>query len=331
MSHATRPDPDPAPAVHRTRHPFDWGASADLEDTTARRVAILGPRICRGCWFLNPRYTVSAPAPTAEFFRAALQARSTWLRTCREAMGTSGHRRGAREARREGQRGGFLGLQSPPVAGAPTQPPPESIPWATLSRAERREVIGGGQLTRQLAYSGVMFIDGELVSPRTWQATADRLLGHDADARVTVGRRRFDLAALGAGDPAPLMSLSRSAIREHLARHPAGVAYINPKVTVSAPSPTHAFYEEVRKWQGQWCTLLKRSLGCGNVRRARRASDAAAITLVYSGVLVIGPEAYLPGCWPIHRPGPRRLKRTPFGTPTVPLSYLGLELPSAAG
>jgi len=45
--------------------------------------------------------------------------------------------------------------------------------------------------------------------------------------------------------------------------------------------------------------------------------------LAFSGTLVDG-QVYLPGCWAIHAPKPGLLKKTAFGTPTVPLEFLGL-------
>ena len=57
-------------------------------------------------------------------------------------------------------------------------------------------------------------------------------------------------------------------------RQPSHAASISPRAAVSTPS-TPTFHEAARSYQARWCTLLNRTLGCGNVRRTRRSSDAA--------------------------------------------------------
>ena len=123
------------------------------------------------------------------------------------------------------------------------------------------------------------------------------------------------------GDPEPLKVISRSALQEHLDRQPSHAAYVSPQATVSAPSATPAVYEAAKRCQANWCTLLNRTLGCGNVRRA---SDPATVCLAFSGTLLVDGQLYLPGCWPTHSPRPGRLRKTPFQSPTVPPDFLGL-------
>jgi hypothetical protein len=83
MNNPPSSNPDSIQPVRVHRHIVDWEASdLDLAELTAQRAVTLAPQIAAGCWFLNPRYTVSSPAPTAEFFRTVVNLRSTWLRTC---------------------------------------------------------------------------------------------------------------------------------------------------------------------------------------------------------------------------------------------------------
>jgi len=326
MNNDPSSNPEPIQPVRVKRHRVDWEASdLDLADITGQRAVTLAAQIATGCWFLNPRYTVSSPAPTAEFFRTVLKLRSTWLRTCRDIQGTSGQRHLAHQVVRKGRLGAILPIDPIAVPGHPSHLPLRSVPIADLPDDQRREVIEAGQIAKTLAYSGILFIDGNLIPPRTWQARADELLNSGPDVPVTITPRRLDLATFKAtGDPEPLRTISRAALQEHLDRQPSQAAYVSPQVTVSAPAATHAFYMAVRTCQAEWCTLLNRTLGCGNVRRARRATDEATVTLVYSGTLVVDGKIYMPGCWPIHDPKPWLLKKTPFGTPTVPVEFLGL-------
>jgi hypothetical protein len=332
MNNAPSFNPEPIQPVRVKRHRVDWEASdLDLAAITGRRAVTLAPQIATGCWFLNPRYTVSSPVPTAEFFRTVLRLRSTWLRTCREVQGTSGQRHLARQVVGQGRLGAITPIDPIAAPGLPSHLPFRSVSIADLPDDQRREVIEAGQIAKTLAYSGILFMDGNPVPPRTWRARADELLNPRPDVPVTITRRRLDLAAFKAtGDPEPLRAISRAALQEHLDRHPSQAAYVSPQVTVSALSATHAFYQAVRTFQAIWCTLLNRTLGCGNVRRARRAMDQATVSLVYGGTLVVDRQLYLPGCWPIHDPTSSRVNKTPFQSPTVPPLYLGLTLPRAS-
>ena len=148
---------------------------------------------------------------------------------------------------------------------------------------------------------------------------------------ITVLHRPIDLAAFKAtGDPGPLEQTAREALQSHLIANPSHAAYVCPSRTVSATSATPAFYAAARRSQAEWCILLNRTLGCGNVRRARRAAGESTVALAYGGTLVVDGRLHLPGCWPIDHPPRSRLKRTPFQAPTVPPGFLGLEAPEGA-
>jgi len=316
--------PEPIQPVSVRRHRVDWEAN-DLAEVTAQRAMSLGPKLANGCWFLNPRFTVSSPAPTAGFFRTVLNLRSSWLRTCRQVLGNHGQRQLARQVESQGRQGPILAMNPIAAEEDPCHRHPQTVPLSDLPDDQRRKVIEAGQVAKQLGLSSILFIDGDPIPPRTWQARADELLNPGADVLVTITRRRVGLAAFkSTGEPEPLRTISRLALQEHLDRQPSHAAYVCPQVTVSAPSATPAFYAEAKRRQAQWCILLNRTLGCGNLRRARRASDTATISLAYSGTLVVDGQLYLPQCWPTHSPKPGRLKNTPFGSPTVPPSYLSL-------
>ncbi len=177
MNNAPSSNPDSIRPVRVQRHKVDWEASdLDLADLTAQRAMSLAPQIATGCWFLNPRYTVSSPTPTAEFFRTMLKLRSTWLRTCRQILGNSGQRHSARQVVTKGRLGAILSIDPIAVPSLPSDPSLPSVPIADLPDDQRREAIEAGQIAKMLAYSGTLFIDGNPVPPRTWQARADELL-----------------------------------------------------------------------------------------------------------------------------------------------------------
>lgn len=326
MNNDSSSDPENIHPVRVKRHRVDWEASdLDLAEITAQRVVTLAPQIATGAWFLNPAYTVSSPNPSAEFFRTVLNLRSAWLRTCRQIMGNSGQRRLARYAETQGRRGVLLDSNaddSPDESGCRAK---ISVFPSSLPHAHRRELIETGQIAKQLGLSGILFIDGNPIPPRSWQSRANELLNTGADVPVIITRRKLDLATLKATkDVEPLRTVCRAALQEHMDRRPTHAAYVCPQVTVSAHAATHGFYEAVTRCQGQWCILLNRALKCGNVRRAIRDADDATIALVYRGALVADGQLYLPGCWPIHAPKPGRLKKTPFQCSTVPPDFLGL-------
>ncbi len=176
----TKPDsptkPRPIAPVRVRRHPVDWGTISDLDDITAERMVSLGPKLATGSWYLNARFTVSSPAPTPEFFKRVIELRSAWLRTCRQTLSIYGQRQEARKLRRKGQRAAFAELHMTEEDRTQSQRPPEVIPWTTLSEAERQEVLQCGRLAKNFAFSGVLFINGDLIPPRTWQAMADTII-----------------------------------------------------------------------------------------------------------------------------------------------------------
>ena len=166
--------PKPVQPVRVKRHRVDWEASdLDLAGITAQRAVSLAPRIATGCWYLNPRYTVSSPSPSAEFFRTMLNLRASWLRTCREVQGTSGQRHLARQVVSKGRLVATLPIDPIRSLGVSSHGSLHPVVIEDLPDDQRREVIESGQIAKMLAYSGILFIHGDLVTPRTWQARAE--------------------------------------------------------------------------------------------------------------------------------------------------------------
>ena len=160
---------DPFQLVVVSKHIPDWGTSVELLEETEARIQMLGNRISNGTWFLNPRFTVHASAPSAEFFRDARHARSEWLKEVRGSISLQ------RESRSVVARARRIALADLDLAG--TEPPPLSPPPARVTPQERLEARQFGHIAKQLTFSGIIFIEGEYVLPRTWNALADQLLG----------------------------------------------------------------------------------------------------------------------------------------------------------
>ena len=319
LAASLRPGPLlPGLVVEVSKFGYDCETDGNPGDLTEQRLALLGDALYLGAWFLNPIYLVKAPSPSIEFYKAARQARSRWLDWVRRSLRNHGLRSQARQAEHEGRRAALVSFDQPNNLDDDPRFVSRTIRLSGLSPEERREALQSGRFAKQLAYTGMMIIDGEVITPKTWHRWATELI-HPDRSEITITRRRLDLAAFKAtGDVEPLRTISRAALQEHLDRQPSHAAFVCPNVTVSAPSATPAFYEAVKRRLGQWCTLLNRTLGCGNVRRLRRAADEATVSLVYSGTLVVDGRLYLPGCWPNHPPKPGRLEKTPFLSPTVP-------------
>lgn len=200
----------PGESVEFTTHRLDWGFSREFGDLTLGRCLRLGRRLERGAWFLCPKFTVYSATPSADFFRSARVARSHWLMQTRRVMGKGDPQREKRKAERRGRRAAYLELMPPAVDGDRPGRPPESINLSDLPREQRVAVFLGGMLAKELAFTGVMMIDGRPVIPCIWNRMADDLLGPEPGRRPTVTPRRFAPAAPKATNiskpPAPLPS-----------------------------------------------------------------------------------------------------------------------------
>ncbi len=192
--------PDPGRLVVVSKHDLDWATSAELLEATEGRFQLLGERLHRGAWFLSPRYTVHSPAVSAAFFRAARDVRGRWLKEVRQSISL---RREARSVVALARRDALTEIQSAAPGGSSLKLPDLSRP--TLTKEQQLDVLLAGHVARQMAFSGIMFIAGDLVPPRTWNQLADQLLGPEPAPKVSLNRRRTDLAAYrSAGAPGPL-------------------------------------------------------------------------------------------------------------------------------
>jgi hypothetical protein len=278
-----------------------WATSRDLGDVTGERFSNLGHLILRGAWFLNPMFSVHARTPSAEFFRAAIKARDEWLRTSRQVLSNHGQRYIAREAERLGRKAAYLTVLNADPERDQDEESSESLRFPDFTGDLKTEVLAYGKIAKQFAFSGVMFIDGNHIDPRTWYSLADQLL-HPETAVVTVTRRRVDLAAYKAtGDPEPL----------------------TPGLTVAALSSSPEFLTRAHAAEHEWHSRFWRTLR-REKKTLARAADVPTRLLVHNGILVIDGQGYIPGCWPGQRPSNTKLKISPFRTPTVPLEFLGL-------
>jgi hypothetical protein len=276
--------------VTTMRHPVDWGASFDLDELVGQRAMALAKYLATGCWYLNPQYTVRSLNPAAEFFAGVRKAQSSWIQSTRDIMEDSGRRQEVRKAVQKGRRAAFLGLTPAPSAGQSPDPPTSPIPLGSLSSDQRREVIKAGQLAKQLAFGGVLFINGELIEPPTWNRLADELL-----TQVKVITRSVDLSALKASsDTAALEDHSLSGIRDHLAIAPEHVAFVTPLKTISAPILGKSFLNKATRHQREWFRMLGRQMGDSQLRSVRLSSDTRALTLAFHGVLVRDGRLFRP-------------------------------------
>jgi hypothetical protein len=82
----------PCYAVKVTQHEVDL--SDQVTSTGEALLRVLGNP---GCFYMNPRFLVSADLPTPEFFRAARRAQRQWCRTMSQSLGSSLRRRRAKE------------------------------------------------------------------------------------------------------------------------------------------------------------------------------------------------------------------------------------------
>ncbi len=177
--------------VVATHHP-NWDSSADLLDEVEVRLSLLGNLASNGAWFLNPGFTVSSSTVSAEFFRAARHARSQWLKQVRGSISLQRETRSVVARARRSAILYALGLGAEGLHA--------NLSLSSLSAEERQEVQEDGRTAKQLTFSGVMYIGGDPIQPRTWNSMADELLGPEPPARKSAHRRP---ATRSAPEPPP--------------------------------------------------------------------------------------------------------------------------------
>jgi hypothetical protein len=306
------------------RHRIDWD-NDQFDVVTGKRIQTLGRRLSSGSWYLNPEYTVSCSAPTAEFFQRVKEVQSDWRWTRRKGrpgLGNHGLKQEAKKAVRQGRRAAFWELDLDFRKVSAEESLPQVIPLQSLPPTERQYLIQAGRLAKQLAFCGVMFFEGELVPPPTWNEMADKLLSR----KITDHHRHLDLIALKATcNLDPLRQLTLSVLRSHLIDHPTQPVFITPHRTVRAPKPNETFYRKAEQSSKQWWGLLKRTLGNSEVRKLSGSVDPLTYMTVFRGVLWVDGNCYWPGCWPGQTPTPKILKHSPNNSPIVPLDFFGLK------
>jgi len=173
---------DPCQLVVVSKHDLDWETSEELLEATEALYHLLGGQLFVGAWFLCPRFTVSSQAVSAEFFRAARQARSQWLKQVR---GSISLQREARSVVARARRVALADTALAEINGQPDSPPPTA-----LTPEQRLDVLRAGHIAKQMTFSGLMIIGGCHVLPRTWNQMAEGLLGPEQTTRSRVHRRR---------------------------------------------------------------------------------------------------------------------------------------------
>ncbi|SIO63396.1 hypothetical protein SAMN05444166_7334 [Singulisphaera sp. GP187] len=317
----------PGDPLEITTHQLDWGTSRDLDRLTSRRCQLIGERLDRGAWYLCPKFTVYSPTPSAEFFHAAREARSYWLMQTRQVMGKGDPRREKRKADRQGRRAAYLELLQAASDQLNSQRSAETIRLSNLPHDQRPEVILGGMMAKALAFTGIVFIDGQPLAPHEWHRLADQMIGSEPapSPAITTIHRHCDLDTLKAtGDPTSLAAIARAELQARLNRAPTAAIYVTPQLTLAAPGPSPEFFRQARDRESRWYGLTNRLLGNARRKALSHATDPATRTLVYSGTLVVNGEFFLAGLWPDRPISTSRLKWTPFLAPTVPPEFLGL-------
>lgn len=314
---------DPCQVVVVAKYDFKWGTNGEIIDATEQLFQLLGDQLGQGSWFLCPRYSVYSQVASKPFFQEARGAQSRWLR---EATKSISLRREARNVVAKGQRAALCDL-----LGYSAVRPSANLPRPTLNSEQLRHVRQAGRIAKQMAFSGLMIIDGEHIDPTTWNRMADKPCGRRPTLKPIVTHRKIDLAALKAtGDPNPLKAVTLAELRVHLAANPDAALYVTPGMTVAASTSSQAFLAEARKrsdeWHGKLCHALRQ-----DKKHLFRAADLPTLMLAYRGTLVINGQCYIPYCWPNENATKARLKRTPFQSPTVSPEFLGLDLPARNG
>jgi hypothetical protein len=180
------------------------------------------------------------------------------------------------------------------------------------------------RLERLLEFSGYLEIDGEIIDPHA-QWLRESELGLHPESDFVWSSRPQAYPCLKSGDWDSLREMSRSELELQLSGNPNDPLYVSPGITLIGFQSTPVFYSEAEKQSSIWHGMLHRVFGNRKKSELARTADWKDRLLIFHGTLVINGMIYLPGCWPVHFPSKFKLKRTPFGTTTVPAEYLGLK------
>lgn len=301
-----------------TEYDPDWGTLGDPAETTLERCRELGDLLLTGAWFLNPITTIRSPTDSRRFHQVADQARTRWRRTLTDNLnnGNRGYRRAVQKVVREAKEAPpeWLAQLFPETSCSELGPGP--APLISCSPSDRRRVRSFVRLRRQLAFSGIMFVDGQ---PRAFR---DRGTPRDRPPEIREASRRCDISPLVSGtDLDPFMEISRGELRLHLAADPNAALYVTPGSTVVGREFNPAFLAKARKAESRWHNLTSTEVGRPRLRELARSAGEAAVFLFFHGTLVVDGLFFRPGRWPGQEgvPGQCRLDGS-----TVPAEILGL-------
>lgn len=288
------------PNLEITEHPPGWGTLGDPAETTLERCRSLGDRLLTGAWFLTPISTIHSATDTPKFRQAAAKAQARWRRSLTDNLncGSKGFRRAVRKVVREAKKSPASELDFP---------------------LEHRRIRDFVRLRKQLAVSGIMIIDGQLLEPR------DRKRQSKGLPEIREVRRRCDFAPLVSGaDLAPFLETSRNEIRLHLAANPDATLYVTPGVTVVGQSFNSTFLKKARKAESWWHDLTYTEIGKPRLKELARSAGEAAAMLFFHGTLVAKGRFYRPGRWPYPTEDLNQLDPGSLDDQTVSGKTLGL-------
>jgi len=304
-----------------TEHPPDWGTLGDPAATTLEHCRRLGDRLLTGAWFLNPIRTIHSPTDSSRFHQAAAEAQTQWRRALTDNLncGNKGYRRVVQKVVREAKEVPPEWLAQTFSETAPSgqalssaHSPPSSLP-------DHHRIRDYVRLSKQLAVTGIMIIDGRLLEPRDRRRQAGKL----PDIREF--RRRCDFAPLVSGtDLAPFLEISRNELRLHLAANPNAALYITPGITVVGQSFNSSFLKKARKAESWWHDLTYTEIGKPRLKELAKPADEAAELLFFHGTLVADGRFHRPGRWPNPAENLNHLDQGSPDDPTVSGKTLGL-------
>lgn len=309
------------PTLQITEHPPDWGTLGDPAETTLERCHSLGDRLFTGAWFLTPIRTIHSPTDSPEFQQAAAKAQTQWRRALTDNLncGNKGYRRAVQKVVREAKEVSPEWLAQTFSETAPSGQALSSTHSSPGSNPDLHRIRNFVRLSKQLAVTGIMIIDGRLLEPRDRRRQA----GKPPDIREF--RRRCDFAPLVSGtDLAPFLEISRNELRLHLAANPNAALYVTPGITVVGQSFNSSFLKKARKAESWWHDLTHTEIGKPRLKELAKPADEAAAMLFFHGTLLARGRFHRPGRWPNPAEDLNHLDQGSPDHPTVSGKTLGL-------
>jgi hypothetical protein len=141
---------------------------------------------------------------------------------------------------------------------------------------------------------------------------------------ITLVERKHAATLLRQQDWDALRAISQQELELRFTEVPDRPTFINPQVTVVGVQADDLFYSEVLRLSGWWHRDMARLLSHSGVKKLAMKADWATKLLVFDGTLIVNGQIFLSGFWPNRQLRLKRLRKTPFGKPTVPPEYIGL-------